>query len=212
MTILSRGFAAALVLGAGAAGIFTAHAAKEGGWRQMSAESIARIEDGKIAAARAALKLTPEQESLWGPIEAQVRAQYKARAEKRAEREKKREERRAERAKDGKEDAGVEAPRAPNMAERIERRARRLGEQAGRMKTFSAAFGPFYASLSEDQKVVLGPVMRDLRVMGGERRGHGRRWAHRGGQHGGKGWHRGPGGEKGGPDGNPAADGGEQQP
>lgn len=208
MTILSRGLAAALVLGAGAAGIFAAHAAKHGEWRNMSAESVARMEDGKIAAAKAALKLTPEQDALWAPVEAQVRAQYKSRAEKRAEWQKRREERRAAREKDGE----AAAPRErPNIAERIERRATRLAERADRMKAFSAAFGPFYAALDEEQKAVLGPVMRDLRVMGGRRHGHHSRWARHGGLDEGKGWRRGPRGDKGGSEGGGlgGADGGE---
>lgn len=202
MTILSRGLAAAIALGLAGASILAVHAAKHDGWRNMSAESVARMQDGKIAAAKAALKFTPQQEALWAPVEAQVRAQYKARAEKRAAWEKRREERRAERAKESEAAAPGERP---DMAERIERRAERLSARADRMRAFSAAFGPFYASLGEEQKAVLGPVMRDLRMIGGKRRGHGPRWARWGGQHG-KSWHQGPRGDKGGPGGDPAGE------
>lgn len=209
MKFMSRGMAVTLALGVAAAGVAVAHAGKHGHWR-MSAEQVERLQDGKIAGARTALKLTPDQEKLWAPVEAEIRAQFKARAEMRAERDGKREARRAERAKDGAAAPAEQRPR-PNMAERIARVSASLSTRADRMKAFSAAFGPFYAALDEEQKAVLGPVMRDLRVMGGRRHGHHSRWARHGGSDEGKGWRRGPRGDKGGSEGGGlgGADGGE---
>lgn len=208
MKIMSRGLALALLIGVSPAAVLVAQAARDGGWK-MSAESRERLQDGRLAAAKASLKLTPDQEKLWAPIEEQVRAQYKERAEKRAERQKRREERRAERNKDEK--SAETRPRS-NIAERYERMSQRLSERADKMKAFSASFSPFYASLTDQQKEVVGPVMREFKVakLGGGRHGH-RGW-HDGGW--GKRW----GGEDrerardrdGGGDGN-AADAPEQQ-
>lgn len=183
MKTMSRGLALALLIGISPAAVLVAQAARDGGWK-MSPEARERLQDGKIAAAKASLKLSPEQEKLWTPIEEQVRAMNKERADKRAERQKRREERRASRDKG--EDKKGDKPRA-NIAERYERMAQRLGDRADKLKAFSSAFSPFYASLTDEQKDVVGPVMRDLRVarLGGGRHGH-RGW-HDGGW--GKRWH-----------------------
>jgi hypothetical protein len=181
MTRISRGLALALLIGVSPAAVLVAQAARDGGWK-MSPEARERLQDGRIAAAKAALKLTPDQEKLWAPVEEQVRQSYKDRAEKRAEHQKKREERKAEREKGEK---SAESRPRPNIAERYERQSQRLSERADKMKAFSSAFSPFYASLSDEQKDVAGPVMRDLRVarLGGGRHGH-------------RGWHDGGWGKK----------------
>lgn len=195
MKYFSRGLAVALLLGAAPVGIYAAYAARDGGWQKMSAESIERLQDGKLAAAKVTLKLDDAQAKLWAPVEEQIRAQYKKRAEMRAEREAKRAERKA--AKD------ANAPRErPNIAERYEKMSVRMTERAEQMKSFSTAFSPFFASLNDEQKAVIGPVLRDLKVgPDGGGYGKGPRWAsrgwgddHRDGPHG---WtkHGGPGGD-----------------
>ncbi|HPG88316.1 MAG TPA: Spy/CpxP family protein refolding chaperone [Hyphomicrobium sp.] len=167
------------------------------GWHNMSPETRTRLDEGKIAMAKTALKLTADQEKLWQPLEEQARAFMKVRQDKMAERKKSREDRKAEKKADG-----AEAKR-PDMAERLAKMSTDMTERADRMKAFSGAFSPFYASLSEEQKEVLRPLMRDLSPgMGG--RGHkGPRWAHGGGWgYGGKGGdHGGWGGrhDRGGP-------------
>ena len=190
MKTMSRGLALALLIGVSPAAVLVAQAARDGGWK-MSPESRERLQDGKIAAAKATLKLTPDQEKLWAPIEEQVRTMYKERADKRAERQKRREDRRAEREKDGDKggDKAGETRERGNVAERYERMAKRLGDRADKMKAFSSAFSPFYASLTDQQKEVVGPAMRQLRVaqLSGGHRG----WGHRGG-----GWHDGGWGKR----------------
>lgn len=188
MKNMSRGVALALLIGVSPVAVLVAQAARDGGWK-MSPEAGERLQDGKIASAKATLKLTADQEKLWSPIEEQVRTMYKERADKRAERQKRREERRAEREKAGDsksaDSKGGEGRQSANIAERYERMAKRMTERADKMKTFSSAFSPFYASLTAEQKEVVGPAMRELRVaqMGGGHRG----WGHRGGWHDG-GW------------------------
>lgn len=147
------------------------------GWQRPSPETRARLDEGRIAMAKAALKLTPEQEKLFTPVEEQVRAAFKSREEKRAERDKRREERRAER------QSGAQKGerKRPDLAERFEQMSVRMAERAERMKAFAGAFKPFYTSLTDEQKDVLRPLIRDL-APGFGRGGHkGSRWAHGGG-------------------------------
>lgn len=186
--------------------IAIAATAEKGGWRGISSEGRARLDEGHLAMAKAALKLTPDQEKLWAPIEAQVRDAFKARDEHRAEWKKEREERKAQKSDD--------ASKRPNMAERFEKMSKRLSERADRFKAFSSSFSPFYATLNDEQKEVLRPVMRELMPgVGGGHRG-GPRWAMGGwgpeggpghhGRHGG--WSDGPGDHgRGGPADGPGA-------
>ncbi len=184
--------------------------AKHAGWTQMSPETRARLDEGKLAMVKTALKLTPDQEKLWTPIEAQVRATFKDREAKKAEREKMR--------------AEVDKDRAegkrPDMAARLEKMSQTMTERAERMKAFSGWFSPFYASLSDEQKDVLRPLAHD--IMPGEGgRGHhgGKRWAFGGGwggpegRDGHHGWggkhHHSDRGDRGGPERGP--DGGPDQ-
>lgn len=168
-----------------------------GGWNQMSPEMRARLDEGKLAMAKTALKLSADQEKLWAPVEAQVRTFFKDRDAKMAERMKMRDERRAARAddkSDGK--TGDSAKKRPDMAERLDKMTQNMSERAERMKAFAGAFKPFYASLSDEQKEVLRPLARDLMPgMGG--RGHkGGRFARGGGEDGGwggRGGHHGKG-------------------
>lgn len=160
-----------------------------GGWQRMSPETRARLDEGKLAMAKTALKLTADQEKLWTPVEAQVRTFFKDRDAKMAERMKMRAERKAQ--KDAKDTTDKTRP---DMSERFEKMSQNMTERAERMKAFSGTFKPFYASLSDEQKEVLRPLVRDLMPgMGG--RGHGKRWAQGGGWGGhGKGHHGGWGG------------------
>jgi hypothetical protein len=108
----------------------------------------ARLFDGRMAMIKGALRLDEAQLKLWAPVEARLRAGFTARQQARAERE--------------------EAPRQegerPSIAERLERRSKRLGERAERAKALAEAFRPFYASLSDEQmavaRIVLRPVLR----------------------------------------------------
>lgn len=164
-----------------------------GGWRTMSPETRSRLEDGRLAMVKTALQLTPDQEKLWAPVETQVRDAFKAREARREDWKKKREEWRAEREKGG------EHKRA-DLAARFERISQRMSERAERMKAFSTAFSPFYASLNDEQKDVLRPLMRELRPGFGHR-GHrfAEGWGPGGRHHGwfGHGGHMGPGGHMG---------------
>jgi hypothetical protein len=155
MKKLSRGTWLALAaVAAIPATVAIAKTADNAGWR-MTPETRSRLEDGRIAMVKAALQLTPDQEKLWAPVETQVRDSFKAREARIEEWKKKREERKAEKEKDG------EHKRA-DLAARFEKISQRMAERADRMKAFSTAFSPFYASLSDEQKDVLRPLARQL--------------------------------------------------
>lgn len=182
MMKISRGALAAL---AAAVAIPTtvaiARGYDHGGWQRMSPETRERLEDGRLAMAKTALKLNADQEKLWSAVEEEVRAGFKAREAQRAERQKMREEWRKSRA----DDKDAKAPRT-DLSERFEKMSERMTERAERMKAFATAFKPFYASLSDEQKDVLRPLMRDL--MRGEGGHGGKHWGH-GRGHGGWGNH-----------------------
>ncbi len=142
----------------------------------MSAEDIAAFGDARIAAVRAGLKLTPEQEKNWPAVEAALRDMAKQRSERFAAR------------------ASADKPADPIA--RLSLRADAMTQQGAALKKLADAAGPLYKSLDDSQK---NRLMVLARLDGPE--GHGMR-GHRGG-HGGK-HHGGPrGGERGpmGPDG-----------
>ena len=139
--------------------------------------------------AKAALKLSPDQEKLWAPVEEKIRAGFAERRKAREAWAAKREERRAEKG-DG--DEQVEQLALP---ERIEKRSQRLTERAAKMteraakaKEYAEILKPFYASLSEEQKAVASQVLGHFGQDGRGRIGH--RWAMgRGGHDRGRDWH-----------------------
>lgn len=166
MKKLSRGtWIAIAAIAAVPATVAIARTADNGGWRMMTPETRSRLEDGRIAMVKAALQLTPDQEKLWAPVETQVRDAFKIRQARVEEWKKKREERKAEN------EQGGEHKRA-DLANRFEKMSQRMGERADRMKAFSTAFSPFYASLSDEQKDVLRPLVRQLSPGFGGGRGH----------------------------------------
>lgn len=210
MRKLSRGALAAIAAAVAVpAGVAIAHNFERGGWKQLSPEARARLDEGRLAMAKTALKLNPDQEKLWAPVETSIRAGFKARSEHMAERQKMREERQ----KEGEADKDAkQTQKMPDIAERMEKMSQRMSERADQMKTFATAFKPFYASLSDEQKEVLRPLMREMMGgRGGGRHGHGgprwamgggwgeggRGWGHHGGGHGGRHGHGGRGGEDG---------------
>jgi zinc resistance-associated protein len=97
-----------------------------------SAEDRSAFTDARIAALKAGLKLTPEQEKNWPTFEAAIRDMSKARADRLAAREK-------------------EQPPA-DPVERLHRRADALGAAAASLKKLADAEDPLYKSLDDAQK------------------------------------------------------------
>jgi hypothetical protein len=157
----------------------------DGDRRGPSPETLARLQDGRIAMAKAALKLSPDQEKLWGPVEEKIRANFEERRKSREAWHAKREERRAEKKAQGEDRKSREKLALPD---RIEKRSERLTKQADRLnaravkgKEFAEALKPLYATFSEEQKAVAGRVLNNF-GQGGKQRGP--RWAMGGKRHG----------------------------
>lgn len=146
--------------------------------RGPSPETIARLEDGRIAFAKAALKLSPEQEKLWAPVEAKIRAGFEERREARAKWQAKREERRADRQAKGDDDKGEKLAlpdRIEKRSERLTNRAAKMTERAAKVKEFAETLKPLYASFSEEQKAVADRVLNHFGRDGRDHKGP--RWA-----------------------------------
>lgn len=139
---------------------------------RVSADAIARLQDGRIAMAKTALRLNDAQLKLWAPVEEHIRTSFADRQKAREARMKQRDERRQAR-QQGKQDQ-ARADR-PALTDRLDRASQRMAQRAERMKAFSTVFKPFYESLSDEQKAVAGVVLREMR--GGHPGMGGRRWA-----------------------------------
>jgi hypothetical protein len=140
------------------------------GWRgprhPISAEDRAAYLDARIAAVKAGLKLTAEQEKLWGPVESTVRDLGKKWGERFAARREEWQKRR-EAMKDSKE------PPAIDHVDRLRKRADALAERSVDLKRFADAAQPLYATLDEGQK------RRLQTLIGHHRAGMMHRWHHR---------------------------------
>lgn len=133
---------------------------------RMSAEDRAAFLDARIASVKAGLKLTAEQEKLWGPVEQTTRELGKKWTDRMAERRQEWEKRRAE-WKEKKERPPVD------QIERLRKRADAMAERAADLKRFADAAQPLYATLDEAQKRRLQTLIQP--------RGKGwhHRWHHR---------------------------------
>jgi hypothetical protein len=114
-------------------------------WRPSANERAAFV-DARIAGLKAGLKLGPEQEKLWPPVEAALR-------ETAAKREARMDAFRRER---DQRQGSVDA------IERMRRRADMLTETGGDLKKVADAAAPLYAALDDAQKHRMGFLLRML--------------------------------------------------
>ena len=147
--------------------------------RGPSPETLGRLEDGRIAMIKAALKLSPEQEKLFAPVEEKIRAGFAERRKAREAWQAKREEWRANK---GKHEQVSLPERMEKRSQRLTEAAAKMAERAQKAKEYAEVLKPLYASLSDEQKAVASQV---LGHSGQDPRGHfGHRWAM--GGHGGR--------------------------
>ena len=142
------------------------------GWRP-SVQDIAAFGDARIAALKAGLELTPEQQKNWPAVESAMRELARQRADRLAAR------------------RDAKAPADP--VARLDRRAEAMQNRGAALKKLADAAGPLYASLNDAQKHRFTVLARlDLRPFG---KGH-HSWRGRDGH--GPGWrhHRGPEGTR----------------
>jgi hypothetical protein len=100
-------------------------------WRPSEAD-LKAFTDARVAALKAGLQLTPEQEKNWPAVEQQIRDMAKARHERMAEFRKE--------AKSG------------DAIQRLRERADGLTHRAEQLRKLADAAAPLYASLTDDQK------------------------------------------------------------
>ena len=166
-----------------------------------SPDTLARIEDGRIAFAKAALKLTPDQEKLWAPVEEKIRANFGGRQKMFAEWATKREERKAK-VDEGKPEKLAMPERMEKRSERMSKMAERMSKNAATTKELAEVLKPLYASFSEEQKAVATRALDPF--LGKDHGPRGPRWAmNRGFGHGA--WGKGEGPHGPGPDEAPEA-------
>jgi hypothetical protein len=103
-----------------------------------STDDMSAFADARIAAVKAGLRLNPEQEKLWPPVEAAARDLAKLRIDRVAAY---RDERRGDR-----------SASPDELFERFKRRADDMTASAAGMKKLAEASEPLYRSLNEDQK------------------------------------------------------------
>ncbi|MGY6248916.1 Spy/CpxP family protein refolding chaperone [Bosea thiooxidans] len=121
-------------------------------WRHRRAEQAKARMEQRFAKVREDLKLKPEQVPLFDKVEALI----KQRSEQGRER---MEARRQER----------ENLRSADMMERIDARAKNLGERAASAKELADTVRPLWATLSDEQKTVLRRSVRQAMAEGRER-------------------------------------------
>lgn len=138
---------------------------------RMSTEDRAAFVDAKIAAVKAGLKLTPEQEKMWPPVEAAVRDFAKQRIARANARASEREALRAERDQKGSQDGkAASADQTRDPMARLRDRADSMAETAAGLKKIADAADPLYKSLDDGQKRRLTVLTR----MGGHHGWRGR--------------------------------------
>lgn len=148
-------------------------------WRP-TAEDMAAFGDARVAALKAGLKLTPEQEKNWPAVETALRDFAKQRSERFAARA----------------SADKSADKPVDRFERLSQRADAMAQQGAALKKLTDAAAPLYKSLDDSQKKRFWVLAR----LGGERGG----W-HRGHHRGHDRMHHGPRGPMGGPGAGPDA-------
>ncbi len=142
--------------GAATEGDQGSHGAQRGRWQRPSPELRQRMIDGRLAGAKAALRLSPDQEKLWSPVEQVIRENAAERARWREEMHKLR----AERGERG------------NLVEGLERISQRTAARATELKRLADAMKPLYGTLSDEQKQVLRYAVAERM----HQRGEGRRY------------------------------------
>ena len=128
---------------------------------RLSPEDRAALTDARIAAVKAGLKLTPDQEKLWPPVEAAVRDFAKLRID-------------GANARMNAERDSQDSQKPSDPVARLRDRADTMAATAAAMKRIADAADPLYKTLDDGQKRRLAILTH----MGGRFGGGG--WRHRG--------------------------------
>jgi hypothetical protein len=140
--------------------------AREGRGFRASAEDVAAFTDARVAALKAGLKLTAEQEKNWPAVETAIRDLAKERADRIKDREARREARR---------NGGNAQQGGPDALSRLRQGADAMTTRAAGLKKLADASEPLYKSLDDGQKRRFAMLIR----MGGRHGGPGHHWQRR---------------------------------
>jgi hypothetical protein len=132
---------------------------------RFSSEDRAAFADARIAAVKAGLKLTPDQEKLWPPVETAVREFAKLRID------------RANARMNAQSD---DAQKPDDPVARLRERADNMATMAAAMKKIADAADPLYKTLDDGQKRRLAILTHRGGRMGGEGGGWRRHFEHDG--------------------------------
>jgi hypothetical protein len=121
---------------------------------RMSPEDRAAFADARIAAVKAGLKLTPDQEKLWPPVETAVRDFAKLRID------------RANARMNAQQNDSQDAQKDP--VARLRERADNMATSAAAMKKIADAADPLYKTLDEGQKRRLAILTHHMEGRSGE--------------------------------------------
>jgi hypothetical protein len=122
---------------------------------RFSPEDRAAFADARIAAVKAGLKLTPDQEKLWPPIEAAVRDFAKLRID------------RANARMNAPRDDAQDQQKPDDPVARLRERADRMATTAAALKRIADAADPLYKTLDDGQKRRLA-ILTHMGRFGGE--------------------------------------------
>jgi LTXXQ motif family protein len=125
---------------AGSTAVYAQHHHWSAGHMRMNPEDRVAFLDARIAAVHAGLKLTPDQEKLWSPVEAAVRDFAKLRID------------RANARMDAQKNAAPDAPKPDDPVARLRERADNMATTAGALKKIADAADPLYKTLDDSQK------------------------------------------------------------
>src|SRR6266567_6156309 len=130
---------------------------------RMNPEDRAALLDARIAAVHAGLKLTPDQEKLWPPVETAVRDFAKLRIDRANARMKA-------------ENDQTDQQKADDPVARLRERADNMATSAAALKKIADTADPLYKTLDDGQKRRLAVLTHMEHRFGG-----GEGWRHRGG-------------------------------
>ncbi|MBC7578726.1 MAG: Spy/CpxP family protein refolding chaperone [Tardiphaga sp.] len=129
---------------AGTTAVYARHGGHDHHHVRMNAEDRAALADARIAAVHAGLKLTPDQDKLWPPVEEAVRGFAKLRIDRANARMAERQDERGDDAK---------GPRTPdNPVARLQQHADAMAATAAALKRIAETADPLYKTLDDGQK------------------------------------------------------------
>lgn len=154
--------AVAVLAIAGSTAVYAQHRHWSYGHMRMNPEDRAAFADARIAAVHAGLRLTPDQEKLWPPVETAVKEFAKLRID------------RANARMNADRDDASQKPDDP--VARLRERADNMATSATAMKKIADAADPLYKTLDDGQKRRLAVLTHMEHRFGG-----GEGWRHHGG-------------------------------